>query len=397
MRKNIYCTIIFLFLLIDFSFAQNRINYTFRGKITDQETKRAVPFATIIILNSTLGAVSDLQGTFNLNVPNEYLNHEIEVSSIGYEKITIELNKLSTDRVNHIILPVQNFELNEIIVRDERISTEEILIKTIREIKKNYFQKSMSYEIYTKRELRDYENDSPILIQEIVANSFSGKGYSKRRNAHSKSELYYSIFEQKSEAIGEIIEKYNNYDYGLFFGYGLIILDAVRHKNNLLNEKNLVDFSFKINEVEINDLDTVYCISFKCHKSDYKNTAIMAAKEYLGKVYISLPDYAVIKYEGDILLNKDKRFTSQRNFDEDPKLSFTSIYKKENGYYFLNYAKSSMIIFDQTNKLRFDQIFIPYNYNINKPVNISESSDNSKINANSEFWKNYDIPLRATY
>ncbi|KAB2842776.1 MAG: TonB-dependent receptor plug domain-containing protein, partial [Melioribacteraceae bacterium] len=77
------------------------------GKVVDKATGDAVPFVNVIIMGTTLGAATDLDGYFSiLNVPPG--TYSIKASAIGFNSVTIENVKVSIDLTTEI-----NFELSD--------------------------------------------------------------------------------------------------------------------------------------------------------------------------------------------------------------------------------------------------------------------------------------------
>ncbi len=79
---------------------------TLKGKVIDNNSREPIPFATIMLQGTTLGATSDFEGNYLLeNIPSGSYN--VDVSVIGYEKQAIyDLIITSSKSV------LQNFELN---------------------------------------------------------------------------------------------------------------------------------------------------------------------------------------------------------------------------------------------------------------------------------------------
>jgi len=77
-------------LLLSFlltAFFANAQNGSISGKILDTDTKEAVVGATVILENTTLGSITDLDGNFSIkNVPPG--EHVLRVKYIGYEEVT---------------------------------------------------------------------------------------------------------------------------------------------------------------------------------------------------------------------------------------------------------------------------------------------------------------------
>lgn len=92
--KHIIISILFIWLSINQSFAQVTL---VKGKVTDSKTNEAIPFANIVFKNSTIGTISDINGSFSLQT-SEAAN-SIEISFIGYVTQTL---KISPNKRNNI-------------------------------------------------------------------------------------------------------------------------------------------------------------------------------------------------------------------------------------------------------------------------------------------------------
>ncbi|MFA9195823.1 TonB-dependent receptor [Flavobacterium sp. FBOR7N2.3] len=106
-KKRYYLLLFFSFLLQQ-SYAQEQIKIT--GKITSATNREAIPFANILIKNTTSGTTSDLDGNFSIMAqPGQIL----VVSYQGYK--TKEAN-ITKERVVNIALVEDILALNEIVV-----------------------------------------------------------------------------------------------------------------------------------------------------------------------------------------------------------------------------------------------------------------------------------------
>lgn len=61
-------------------FPQGRV---ISGKIINSETKKELPFANIILIESKIGTSSDEFGKFLLKIPKEYLNDKMKITFVG--------------------------------------------------------------------------------------------------------------------------------------------------------------------------------------------------------------------------------------------------------------------------------------------------------------------------
>src|SRR3989304_6333091 len=105
------------------------------GKISDKSTGEALIGANILIVGTTMGASSDIDGNyFILNIPpGEY---QIKASVIGYSSFTIQKVRVSIDQTTKIDFELnpESIELGEVlvtaeksIVRKDLTSTEETI------------------------------------------------------------------------------------------------------------------------------------------------------------------------------------------------------------------------------------------------------------------------------
>ena len=93
--RHLFFLILITNALVLETFSQTVIN----GKILDQETNEELIGASVKIINSNYGCITDFNGGFIIktNIP---LPFNIEVSYIGYESKTINLNSAKFLKIN---------------------------------------------------------------------------------------------------------------------------------------------------------------------------------------------------------------------------------------------------------------------------------------------------------
>ncbi len=99
---------------VDLSNESNLQKYEITGKILDAPNGEPIPAANIVILNENIGTITDDQGNFKLELPNE--SAQIAISMLGFEEVTrevksgddmeIRLNKLA---IGSLAVPVEKF------------------------------------------------------------------------------------------------------------------------------------------------------------------------------------------------------------------------------------------------------------------------------------------------
>ncbi len=91
-----------------------------QGKITDQDTKEALPGVSIFLIGTTTGTVTGIDGSFLLKTPAG--KHTIGISSVGYQALTREITVAEGQTVNlgNITIVADNKALDEVVVLGTR-------------------------------------------------------------------------------------------------------------------------------------------------------------------------------------------------------------------------------------------------------------------------------------
>jgi len=109
-RFSLFIIVLFTMMnLPGLTFAQS--NFHINGKITDQKTKSSLPGVNILVKGTTIGASTDVNGEYSLDVPNS--NDTLVVSYIGYQTQIIPINGRHT--IN-IALVSQTISGQEVVV-----------------------------------------------------------------------------------------------------------------------------------------------------------------------------------------------------------------------------------------------------------------------------------------
>ena len=117
-------------------------------KILDSISFNPIPFATVYFSNSS-GVISDENGDFEL-IKNE-LNDEdsLFISSMGYKKVSYSLNRFN-DSI--IFLSPKPIELNNVIITNRKLTSQEIIEKIKAAITQNYQTDLSENKIFYRKE-----------------------------------------------------------------------------------------------------------------------------------------------------------------------------------------------------------------------------------------------------
>ena len=110
-KKIILQSFLFLFLLLKLTPSLISQNYTVSGTVADESSNETLLGVTIKVLETNLGAVSDEDGKFSINVSEG--THILELSYLGYQTQKITVNKAE---ILSIQLKASQALLNEIVV-----------------------------------------------------------------------------------------------------------------------------------------------------------------------------------------------------------------------------------------------------------------------------------------
>ncbi|TAL62000.1 MAG: carboxypeptidase-like regulatory domain-containing protein [Bacteroidetes bacterium] len=149
--------IVLLFSIIHPVIYCQQLDYI-RGKVIDSKTSKPVPFATVRLKTSLVGVISNAEGDFRiLNKPG-FQSDSLIVTCIGFHRLSVAFSKLKNTETNNLKLIPYIYSLNEVSVtaRKRRLSSQIIIGRALRNIKKNYPVNPFGYVSY----YRDYQKDS---------------------------------------------------------------------------------------------------------------------------------------------------------------------------------------------------------------------------------------------
>src|ERR1041385_3598264 len=112
---------------------------TITGKVLDQVTKEALPFASVFIKGKTIGVVSNVQGEFDFHIPQELRNDILVVSMIGYKTFEAPVWSLINTNSDPITVELQTSVtlLKEVIVT-AKLTAGDVFKIAIARIDQNY-------------------------------------------------------------------------------------------------------------------------------------------------------------------------------------------------------------------------------------------------------------------
>ncbi|MDR3260770.1 MAG: carboxypeptidase-like regulatory domain-containing protein, partial [Tannerella sp.] len=116
--------------------AERKERLAVEGILYDQTTREPLVYASVGIVNSSIGTVSNQNGEFRLLIPDSLYRSKIRFSHIGYEGQETEIPPLCGGQQMHFLLEPKIFQLQEIVVKV--VNPVQLLNEMLAQREKNY-------------------------------------------------------------------------------------------------------------------------------------------------------------------------------------------------------------------------------------------------------------------
>ena len=303
---------------------------TIRGNIKDDISKKEIVFATISIVGTNVGTVSNLDGEFTIKIKKASNAKELEFSYIGYANKRILISELKPAG-NKILLTTSDISLDEVTVRPANAA--DLVRNAMALVYKNYSDIPLNYTGFyreTIKQRRDY-----ISISEAVVDIYKG-GYSKEYD-YDKVKIYKG---RKSDHVKSSDTLAVKLQGGPYIS---LLLDIIKNPDVLLASDIMSNYEFELTNIIYVSNKLNYVVSFKPRvvNDDFPL--------YTGKYYIEVKSLAISSAEFSLdIADRDK--ASKFFVKKKPMgLKLTPMttnyivkYKERDGKYYFNYARSEV-------------------------------------------------------
>jgi hypothetical protein len=385
--------------------AQSKIE--FKGRILDSETNKPLSFVSIGIPKSGSGVISNEFGEFNYHVPENFEYENIQISIIGYKKVTINASELKPETLITIRLNTEIQMLNEVTVWVTPAA--DIVGRAIQNIRKNYPKKTALFYGYYRDYLKEKgSNDYKNLLEAAVV--IEDRGFNNEDFEQSKIKL-----EQIRFNPGFIADTLLNPDYDgkikrvpytkMKASNELALLrfqDPIRnHSREVFSWVYVFDYdfvpehNFRFESIIADDTSKIFVINFDKNISRFSDST---TREYWvdGKIYIRSKDYAILKFNYTVTC----KLPGYSGKFFDLKLE----YKDFEGKYYLNYLSvcnyfeykndtaSNPLQYYQYRELFINKIVNDHFKSLKKReiINIRSPLMKNEVPVQKGFWENYN-------
>lgn len=297
------------------------------GNIINSASKAPIPFASVGILNTTIGAISNENGSFNLKIKKTYIDSMFFVANIGFKTTLITVKKLNTN--NTINLTEEFISIQEVIIRSQDPVV--ILNKAISNIKKNYLQNTSVLSAF----YREGVNTKKGIMNfgEAVINVYKAPYKPKLISEKIKIIKSRKIINKKFS--DTLLVKLKN---GLYSG---LQLDIIKHPVDFLIDINKNNYNYQITDIVTYGNKLAYVIDFS-----QKENIIDAL--YKGKIYVESLSYAIIacNFEFNFKVTGAKpNFILKKKFKnrtQTESAKYQVSYRSINNQYFLSHVRADL-------------------------------------------------------
>lgn len=276
-----------------------------KGLVTDGETRSGVSFAHIGVCGMSIGTVANENGAYQFRIPDQVLGDTLCATAIGYETFKVPIDQLKGQSSFDIVLKPQISYLDDILIKDEKITGRRVVEKAIDRIAKNYPRKPFNLTGYYRDYLR--KNDEYISFLEGVI-TIDDKGF---RQSTDKSNIRIEQLRYSKNYINYFTEYVSEFDKDstkiLMHGISPVFkgneFSNMYYHNPIRNHSQSVPFigvfdtfsqrnyDFEIEYYTYIDDKEVYVINiFPGKKFRFTHVSIK------GKLYIRTDNYAVVKF-----------------------------------------------------------------------------------------------------
>jgi hypothetical protein len=299
------------------------------GVITDNESGEPLPFATIGIISTGRGTVTNNNGEFGLKITRDCINDSLSVSYLGYFSRKIPVRSALGNNFN-IKMTREYISIPEIIIRNQ--IPQEIMRKAYYAVENNYgTSPSILTAFYREAALK---KGNLQIYSEAVLQIY--------KSPYTSSLLNDQVKIMKSRKVENIGLK-DTLTIRLKAGLSsCLMLDGARNTFDFLFPGNFAQYDYRMTDIVTVDEESAYVIEF-VQKSN------VDIPLYKGSIYINTFSFAIVQAEFEI--NPVYISKSREDFVTNPahgysiwpvSVKYNVSYRKVGERYFLNHARGEL-------------------------------------------------------
>ena len=251
-----------------------------RGKVIDQKTEKPLSFASILVVNTSIGTVSNNDGEFIIKVPVALKNNDIKISFMGYKTIYVKPGSLKPD-MNTFGMDLEVINIKDVIVRSNDPIA--LIRRAIDNVSANYGSAPFLCTAFYRETLM--QNRQYAGVAEAVFNIYKSSYRSYGNDDRLK------VFKGRKS---QDVKKMDTLIFKLQGGYYVaMLLDIAKNPETFLQEEFFSNFAYQ--PVSITNIEgrETYVIDFE-QKKDIQDIL------YNGRIYLDVNTLAFKKVDFEI-------------------------------------------------------------------------------------------------
>lgn len=391
MNRKVLKLMILLFSICTVAHSQENGRLNISGTVADATTGEPVPFANLGVLGTVAGTASDMDGKFELVLPESYSGKMIRVSVVGYGTYEIKAGEAAAKSPLRIVLKPVTYGMGEVDVYAESLVYKKMLRQVVENIRRNYIARPYNYEGYFEYTVA--VNGEPRDTKEAIVTIYDRKGYGRSNVLQTYQDLNYRFSQVRRSKEPESV-----FD-GLMYFDDILTADVVRNTRNVLDISNAADYKLKNKGRLLYEGDSVRLIAYEVEKPALSTSGDAAVTRYSGEIYVNLKDYAVLK--NVVYISSDDFNKLGRNLipgdtqkTENVKMTLVTNYKKLNSVYFLSGITIQYTYRENGNDVSGRMQYVTTRVNADRPESIEGRMYYEDIKTDKNFWDSYTVYFR---
>lgn len=360
---------------------------TLTGFVVDMDTGDPIPYALVGVPKQQRGISANINGYFQLILPEENKDHHLQISSIGYERLSLPLSAIDWDQEQRFELKPKPTVLDEVVVIGKSYTVEE-LVKHASKNRKVYLRSKPYLMNGFYREVLKIRDKYQGLTeaQGIIYMNGYNPGYKNNRD-----HLTYDLAQWKHIRRSNYPDQEKGY---LEIGALLKAKDYYLH-DGPLHRKNLDKFHYTVSDTSLYQDRLVLVIDFSPKEAFSKSIT------YHGRLYIKEDDQALLNLEVEasgphpFLKNAESRNGISSHFE----VSFLLF----DGQYYLSHTSFQRSYLTDGNLTNWTSELIGASFtnqgasflNYDQRVVLYSEMLNPLINYDHTFWDNFSFSQGA--
>jgi hypothetical protein len=260
-----------------------------KGKVVDKETLLPLVFASVTVKESNIATISNIDGEFQIKVPESEKSKSLEISFLGYKNKVIPISELKNSGFKNIFtLETAPIPIQEIIIKP--MMPENIVENMISSIDKNYPEKANLMTAFYRETIR--KNRTYVSIGEALVEVFKAPYNSDLR--YDGTKIYKGRKSSDNEKMDTVLFKLQGGPVTA------LDLDLVKNPEAMLTREAMKYYDYKLSGVIEIDGRPHFVIEFIQKPG-------IEVPLFLGKLYIDTRSYALTTAEfGFNLSNKEE-------------------------------------------------------------------------------------------